>query len=299
MRAKSFKIIVCMLFSVLFIIGTQAWGQIEKTVLAVLDLTAENVNASDVRIITSYVEEAVFKTNQFILVERNQIRKLLEEAKYQQSGVCELACVIEIGKQLAAKRVIIGTIGKLGEMFSISLKIIDVELGQTVNIESLRRDCLIEELPDHLGDVVNRLIGAVVTPGQVVPAKRVIEPARRENNVSDLSKARLSTADDQTLLRKYRSKRTWGWAISVPSIAISGLFLIGSIDWMNRDELGLAAENLGGAIATIITTYIGINMIVKGNKGIKTLRAKGLMTRFNLLMNPSRKLYGLDVSIGF
>ncbi|MDD8025795.1 MAG: formylglycine-generating enzyme family protein [Acidobacteriota bacterium] len=135
-------------------------GQTPKSVLAVIQLQEGNgVTTSDAMIVTTGVEESVLRTNQYILVEKSQIKKILDEQKYQQLGTCELECAVQIGKQLAATKVVIGNLARLGDRYAIQLKLIDVESAQTVNIASLYKDCKIGDLPDFLGAVVNQLLG--------------------------------------------------------------------------------------------------------------------------------------------
>jgi hypothetical protein len=58
-----------------------------KPVLAVLNLTSQNVAVGDTNIITGFIQEEFFYSGKFQLIEREQVDKLLKELQYQQSGM--------------------------------------------------------------------------------------------------------------------------------------------------------------------------------------------------------------------
>ena len=61
-----------------------------------------------------------------------QQTKIFEEFDFQSVGCVSDSCAIEFGKMLQADRILQGTLGKVGETFSISARILDVESTKTV-----------------------------------------------------------------------------------------------------------------------------------------------------------------------
>lgn len=159
------------------------FGQTEmKPVLAVLSLLPENVSEADARIITGFIQEELFNTNDFVLVERTNVDKLLNELQYQQSGICDLKCAVSIGKQLAANKVLIGSIGRLGNAYTIQVKLIDIASNQIEKINSILAECRLEELPSHISELIRKLIIArdlampTVMQTHEVPDKPQLDP---------------------------------------------------------------------------------------------------------------------------
>ncbi len=149
----AFDIIILLVLMSLFLCAK------EKNVLAVLDLKGEGISISEARIITGFLQEAMFKTKKYELIERTQVEQILKEFEYQQSGICDIKCAVNIGKQLAANKVLIGTVGKLGTLYTIQVKILDIELGKIEKMDSIRTNCKIGELPDYILTLVKKLIG--------------------------------------------------------------------------------------------------------------------------------------------
>jgi len=75
----------------------------------------------------------------------------LKEQGLQQSGACNTSeCFAEVGKILGAERMIGGSIGKVGEVFTVTVRIIDVETA--VIISTAQRD-----YSGKLGGLLNEL----------------------------------------------------------------------------------------------------------------------------------------------
>ena len=73
---------------------------IPKDIIAVLELDAVGVSDKDAQVLTQRLTNQISKTNQFIVVERNQIDKILKEQKFQHSGCTKTQCAVEIGQLL-------------------------------------------------------------------------------------------------------------------------------------------------------------------------------------------------------
>ena len=55
------------------------------------------------------------------------MKDLLEEQRFQITGCVEQACAVEIGRLLGARKMVIGSVGKVGDTFTVSLRMVDVE----------------------------------------------------------------------------------------------------------------------------------------------------------------------------
>lgn len=76
------------------------------------------------RIITKLVEDATVS-----VVERSQVKKILEEQKFEISGVVDSSTAKEMGKFLGVDAIVSGTIANLGETNEINARMIDTENG--------------------------------------------------------------------------------------------------------------------------------------------------------------------------
>jgi TolB-like protein len=112
----------------------------KKPTAAVLDFKAiSGLTKQEAAALTSKFAYSFAQTNQYVVVERNQMENILKEQDFSMSDVCNGSeCAVEIGKLLSAEKMIVGDIGKIGETYSVTVKLIDVTTGKveaTVNEE--------------------------------------------------------------------------------------------------------------------------------------------------------------------
>jgi hypothetical protein len=115
------------------------WGQIlgqEKTTIAVLDLAALNVTPSEAAAITARVQYELVQTNKYTVLERAQVSEILKEQGFQQAVCTTTECYIQAGKMLGVQKIVGGSVSKVGDLYSINLKFIDVVTG-TIDASSM------------------------------------------------------------------------------------------------------------------------------------------------------------------
>ena len=116
----------------------------QKKHVAVLDFDAANISAAEVRILADRLRTEVIKLGVFDLVERSIMEEVLKEQAFQQTGCVSDECAVEVGKLLGVEQMIAGSIGKLGSIFTISVRMIDVETGGIFVQHSIDCRCPIE-----------------------------------------------------------------------------------------------------------------------------------------------------------
>ena len=142
--------------SLLLFIGL-AWGQ-PKTV-AVFDFSNNGLSINEVRTLTDRLRTELVQLEKFNVVERSKIDEILSEQKFQMSG-CVDECLIEVGKLLGATSVVIGSIGKVGNTFTVSARIVNATTGEIEKAISYDSQYNIDELLTlGMRNVVRKLIG--------------------------------------------------------------------------------------------------------------------------------------------
>lgn len=118
-----------------------------KIAVAVNDLKGEGLDESSTRIISERIRSELVNTGIFRVMERGEMENILKEQGFQQSGICtDQACLVEVGQLLGVDRMIAGTIGILGNLFTISLRMISVETGEILFVANEDCKCSIEDL---------------------------------------------------------------------------------------------------------------------------------------------------------
>ena len=114
-----------------------------QTPIAVLDLSAEGISGSEARTLTDRLRTELFNTGQYTVIEREMMDDILNEQGLQQSGCTSTECIVEVGRLIGVEQVIGGSIGKVGNVYSISAQTISVETGQIIRVATY----------DHMGEL--------------------------------------------------------------------------------------------------------------------------------------------------
>lgn len=122
--------------AVLVLAGTLAAAQ--PVTLAVSDLAAQGVKESEATVISEQLRSELMKSQRIRLIERSQMKEILKEQGFQQSGCTGDACAVEVGQLLGVKNIVVGSVGIAGSYTVLSVRIIDVATGRIVVNESIR-----------------------------------------------------------------------------------------------------------------------------------------------------------------
>jgi TolB-like protein len=100
--------------------------------IAVIDLDPTGISNNEAQFLSDRLRTELFETGKFQVVEREKMNTILKEQGFQQSGCTSVECAIEIGQLLNVTVMVAGSIGKIEEIYSISIRMIDVETGAII-----------------------------------------------------------------------------------------------------------------------------------------------------------------------
>lgn len=110
------------------------WVQISygQVTLAVLPFTGSKTLSSDeIQVITDRFTTEMIKTGKFRVLERGEMNKILEEQGFQESGSCDDSdCRVQMGQLLGVEKLVMGSLGKIENLISMNMKMINVATGQ-------------------------------------------------------------------------------------------------------------------------------------------------------------------------
>ena len=100
--------------------------------IAVADLTTYTLSPGEAKTLSETLHSALVDTRYFRVLSRSDMRAVLEAQMFSRSDVCDdSACLVEMGKILSVVRIVGGSLGKVGSTFSLSLRVVNVETGET------------------------------------------------------------------------------------------------------------------------------------------------------------------------
>lgn len=126
--------------------------------IAVLELKDIKIGGGVSTILTDNLVSELSKHENIEVLEREKINSIMEEQGLQESGLCDdQKCLVKVGGLLGAEKMVTGSIGRLGSIYSLSLRMFDVETAKNQNSVTLNRECKEEELIVLLKDAVYEL----------------------------------------------------------------------------------------------------------------------------------------------
>ena len=114
--------------------------------IAVSDLDGSEVSSSEIKALTERLRSELLMTKHFKVLERDIMEEILKEQGFQQSGCTTSECVVQIGQLVNVEKMVAGTINKIGNTFSSSVRIIDITTGSIDKIVSFDYTGPIDEL---------------------------------------------------------------------------------------------------------------------------------------------------------
>jgi len=144
-------------------------GDQEPLTIGVLDLDANGVEEPEARAISERLRIWLGRTGVFEVIERNQMESIMNEIGFQVSGACDTdECVVQIGQVLGASKMVAGSVSKVGTLYSLQVRIIDIASSRIDHQEFMDVPGGIEEVLTSAAETVANKLAARVT-GQTLP----------------------------------------------------------------------------------------------------------------------------------
>lgn len=166
-----------------------------KSTIAILDLKSTTIEANLLVPLANRLSSEIVKTDIYTVVERGEMEAVLREQGFQQSGCTDASCAIQAGQLLNVNFIITGTVDKLGAIYSINVRMVDVATGEIVR--NISDDCVDCSIDDFVMKTVRRaalklagLEAADNTDDKVSDALKMqhfLYKGRREGNLGSIT----------------------------------------------------------------------------------------------------------------
>lgn len=138
--------------------------------VAVLSLVGQEVDSSIAQTLAEAVSNEMYRLGTMRVIERSQIQALFKEKALQQSGCEGTDCYFEMGKLLGTERIVIGSVGRVGNTFILNLRLVEVASGEVLGSSSRSSRGPIDALlVDVVPLVVRELAGERIPPQPPAP----------------------------------------------------------------------------------------------------------------------------------
>lgn len=184
-----------------------------ETTAAVWDLsnlTRKALSDDETGAITQHIRVKLFNSMpNYRWLERGRIEEILDEQKFQASGCTDQSCVVEMGQLLGARKMVAGSISRVGDTYSMALNVIDIETGLVdKSVSEVCPGCKEGQLYQLAENAVRALSGK--TPKKVKSYPALIHMSRVNLDIKPNGAGlRLFSTDNAAVeLRGHKIKRT-------------------------------------------------------------------------------------------
>ena len=155
------KFIMCKIIAILLSASALYALQQNQITIAVLTFEAKSgVSKGEASTLSDRLRSMLVARNIFIVLERGKMNEVLEEQGFQQTGCTSTECVVEAGKLLNVQKMVSGSIGKLGQTYTIDLSLINVETAQIEKSFFRNYKGEIDGLLEVMESITNQIIQA-------------------------------------------------------------------------------------------------------------------------------------------
>ena len=127
--------------------------------MAVLELDNLGVDPGLAASVMNLVVSRLANVSYVDLVERGDVQQVLDELKFQNTGITSPRDAAEIGRLLNGANVVLGNVNQLGSSLTVALRLVETESGRVLGArEILCRQCRPEDLPQGISLLVGSLV---------------------------------------------------------------------------------------------------------------------------------------------
>ncbi|MFA5042697.1 MAG: SUMF1/EgtB/PvdO family nonheme iron enzyme [Kiritimatiellia bacterium] len=134
-----------LLFPALLTATLAAWAADKPTCAVMTFQPLSGVNEGQARLVSERIFSEIGKTDKYRMIERAQAEQVLKENQVALSAT-DTSGAIEVGKILAAQHIVIGSVGKIGDLFTINSRLVSVESGYVEAMATTDHEGRLEDL---------------------------------------------------------------------------------------------------------------------------------------------------------
>ena len=102
--------------------------------IAIVEFEGNGISQTEAIALTDRLRNELFRLGAFEVVERGMMETILTEQDFQMTGCTSNECLVEVGQLLGARQVVGGRISRVGAMFTVSARVVDVQTGKLLGV---------------------------------------------------------------------------------------------------------------------------------------------------------------------
>ena len=210
--------------AILLLLFSLASAQDFRQTVAVIDFDASGISQLEATSLTNRFRTAVGDVGAMRLVERGMMEEVLQEQGFQQTGCTSEECAVEVGQLLGVQNMIGGSIGRVGETFTLDVRMISVQSGISLVTKQKTYAGKIDGLIIEIEVLAYELYGTTV-PDELQARRKAGVPVAA---VAVAQKTRMGAVIRSMAVpglgQFYSGSKLFGTGFLVGELAVAGLF---------------------------------------------------------------------------
>lgn len=150
----------------------------EKSTLAVLEFDGFGIADPEIAALTNRLRTNLTQLDVYRIIERGLMLQVLQEQDFQMTGCTSDECAVEVGQLLGTQFMLAGSIGRVGNTWTVEMRIIDVETGAVTKSASYDTRGEIDlVLTEGMGAAARKITGVAAPVEPVTAARPALRPA--------------------------------------------------------------------------------------------------------------------------
>ncbi len=204
-------------------------GEEAKTTVAVLDFEGRGISVLEAQTLTDRFNSSMNSTKKVLMVERGTMMDVLTEQGFEADKCTSQECAAEVGAMLGVEFMISGAIGKLGDTYTIDVKMFSVATGAAENMKSVTYQGKVDGLITEIEILGWTLLGLDV-PKNLLDKKRLGTTAYLAQEAKAASKTQMGALVRSLMFpglgQFYSDQRMWGFGWIAAEAVVGGLIFM-------------------------------------------------------------------------
>ena len=156
------------------VVASQAISGVERFSVAILDLQGTGISQLEAESLTDYMRSELQEKGDVVTVSKGRIEEVLEQLDFKETGCTSPECALEIGRLLETSRVVLGSITKEKQTYSLNCQMVNIETGRVQKTEIQVYEGDVDGLVLTLRHLVWDVTGLTPPPGRFPEEKPTV-----------------------------------------------------------------------------------------------------------------------------
>jgi TolB-like protein/TM2 domain-containing membrane protein YozV len=204
-------------------------GEEDKVTVAVMDFEGRGISILEAQTLTDRFNTSMQKTQKVLMVERGTMTDVLVEQGFDTGACTSDECAAEVGAMLGVQFMVSGAIGKLGDTYTIDIKMFSVATGAAENMQSVTYQGKVDGLITEI-EILGWTILGLDPPQKLLKKKRLGTSAFLAQEAKQAPKTQVGAMMRSLFIpglgQFYSDKKIWGYGWLAAEAVLGGLIYL-------------------------------------------------------------------------